>query len=83
VEDGYERDLDVQKLWRKSVRRHRSQQGDKIPIEFTGPMDLLEKFDTLTKAIKKTHQRFRKMLGCDAKISLIVASLTEVNSPVS
>ncbi len=42
-------------------------------------MDLLKKFDALTKLIKKARQCFRK--GC--KKFLIFASLTDINLPVS
>jgi len=68
VEDEYERDPAVRKLWKKSVVLRRSRSGDKITIEFNGPADLLGKYDVLSAPLRKARKRFRKVAGRGAEI---------------
>jgi ParB family transcriptional regulator, chromosome partitioning protein len=68
VEDEYEKDPEVRQLWKKSVAIRRSRGGDKITIEFTGPLDLLGKLSTLAKPLKTARSRFRTVVGRNAKI---------------
>lgn len=68
VEDEYEKDPAVKKLWKKSVVIRRSLGGDKITIEFSGPLDLLDKYEALSAPLKKAKKRFRTVMGRDAKI---------------
>ena len=68
VEDEYEKDPAVRKLWKKSVVLRRSRAGDKITIEFSGPRDLLDKYDVLSAPLKRAGKRFRTVAGRDTKI---------------
>ena len=68
VEDVYEKDPVVQKMWLKSVHIHRSQKGDKITVEITGPMDIVDKLEALTEPIKKARKRFKKVVGWENDI---------------
>ena len=63
VEDVYETDEEAKKLWDDSVRMHRSRRGDKIEIEFNGPMDLLAKYEVLSRPLKNASSRFKKIVG--------------------
>ena len=68
VEDEYEKDPAVPKLWKKRVVVRRSQGGDRITIEFSGPLDLLDKYDALSAPLKNAKKRFRTVIGRNAKI---------------
>ncbi len=68
VEDEYEKDPGVRLLWKKAVAIRRSRGGDKITIEFSGPLDLLGKLNTLAKPLKTAKNRFRTVVGRNAKI---------------
>ncbi len=68
VEDEYGKDPAIRKLWKKSVVIRRSRAGDKITIEFTGPLDLLDKYEALSEPLKNAQKRFRTVIGRNAKI---------------
>ena len=68
VEDEYEKDPAVRKLWKKSVVIRRSRAGDKITIEFNGPIDLFNKYTILSAPLKGAKKRFRTVVGRNTKI---------------
>ena len=68
LEFDYEKDPVVRKMWLKSVHIHRSQKGDKITVEVSGPTDIVDKLEALIEPIKKARKRFRDILGRDEEI---------------
>jgi hypothetical protein len=60
IEDICEKDPGIRVLWKKGIRAARSRQGLKFTIEVNGPLDLLQKFDTVVAPIRKSIFRFRR-----------------------
>ena len=68
VEDAYEKDPAVKSLWRKKVVMHRGRKGNKITINFSGPMELLDLYEILGAPLKKARKRFRDVIERNVKI---------------
>ena len=68
VEDAYEKDPAVKSLWRTKVTIHRGRGGNKITINFSGPMELLNLYEILAAPLKKARKSFRDVVGRNAKI---------------
>lgn len=68
VEDAYEADPGVGKLWGDRVKMYRSRRGLKVILNGSGPGELLMMYKTLEDALRKVMPRFQEIVGPDGVI---------------